>query len=531
MKVEVNVTIMPDAVDTILAEWDQSASPGFAVGIVRGGTLLHARGYGMANLDFDIPITPSTVFPIASVSKQFTAMAILLLVKDGVVSLDEDIRTYIPEVPDFGYTITLRHLIYHTSGLRDQWALLTFAGWRDQDVISTADVLDLVTRQRTLNFAPGEAHLYSNTGYTLMGVVVERVTGKSLRAFCEERMFSPLGMTSTHFHDDRTEIVKNRATAYVPKEGGAFAISVPAYDTVGASSLYTTVEDLTQWVGNLRSGLVGGRDLIVQATTPGRLNSGRELDYAFGLSIGEHRGLRVVEHDGGDAGYRAHLLWLPDEDVAVIALCNLSAIRTGVLCRRIVDVFLADRVAPEKKQEEPISLDEDQLRRRAGTYRRPQTGAVLRLEVRDGHLGMVWPLSPFWVLDPLAPDRFRASDVPGEVRFEETEGVSRMVESMGGEETVYLAVAPVDIETKDLTEYAGAYYSEELDVTYRIVQESDGLLLRRRKFTDYALTPALRDVFIYRKVETLTFHRDQSGAITGFRFSHPWVWNMWFARV
>jgi CubicO group peptidase (beta-lactamase class C family) len=530
MTVETNVATMPEGVDEIFAEWDKPDSPGCAVGIVRGDTLIHARGYGMASLDFDVPITPSTVFHVASVSKQFAAMTILLLAQDGAVSLDEDIHTYIPEIPEFGHTITLRHLIHHTSGLRDQWSLLMYAGWREHDVMSTTDILDLVTRQRALNFAPGETHLYSNTGYTLMGVVVERVTGKTLRAFCEERIFAPLGMTSTHFHDDRTEIVKHRATAYVPKDGGGFTISVPAYDTVGATSLFTTVEDLAQWVANLRGGLIGGQGLIAQAVTPGRLNSGRELKYAFGLSVGEYRGLRVVEHSGGDHGYRAHLLWLPDEDVAVIALCNLSAMQPGDLCRRAVDILLADRVANDD-QEAPISLDEAQLRRHAGTYHRAHNGTVRCLEVRDGHLAAALAPGFFLKFEPLAPDRFRATGYPVAVRFEEREGVSRMVETMGGEETVYLAVAPFEVGIEDLAEYAGAYYSDELDVTYQVVQEGEGLLLRRRKFTDYALEPALRDAFRYRDANTLTFDRDEGGAITGFRLSSPRVWNLWFARV
>jgi hypothetical protein len=239
----------------------------------------------------------------------------------------------------------------------------------------------------------------------------------------------------------------------------------------------------------------------------------------------------VVEHSGGDHGYRSHLLWLPDQDVAVIALCNLSVMRPGELCRRVADVFLSDRIAGDQDEDKPIALDEEQLRRHAGTYHQTQIGTVRRLEVHDGHLAAALAPDLFVELVPVAPERFHATGYPVEVRFEETEGGYRMVETTGSEETVYLAVSPFEVASEDLSEYSGAYYSDELDVTYRVVRDGDGLLLHRRKFTDCALEPALRDTFTYRDASTLAFERDEQGGIAGFRLSAPRVWNMWFARV
>src|SRR5579862_9812223 len=208
------------SVDALFTTWDQSGAPGAALAVVEDGQIVYTRGYGMANLEYAVPITPSTIFHVASISKQFTSFAINLLALEGRLSLDDDIRTHFPEFGDFGKTITLRHLRHHTSGLRDQWDLLQLAGWRMEDVITEQDILDLAWKQRDLNFAPGAEHLYCNTGYTLLAVIVKRVAGQSLREFAQERIFAPLGMTNTHFHDDHRMVVPNRAYSYALREGG-----------------------------------------------------------------------------------------------------------------------------------------------------------------------------------------------------------------------------------------------------------------------------------------------------------------------
>jgi CubicO group peptidase (beta-lactamase class C family) len=239
-------------VDKVFAEWDSTVSPGCALSVIKDGKIIYKRGYGMADLDHDIPISPETVFHVASISKQFTAAAILLLAQEGKLSLDDDVRKYVPELPDFGALITIRQLIHHTSGLRDQWSLLGLAGWRySLDLITDDDVLDVMSRQKELNFLPGEKHVYCNTGYTLLAQIVKRVSGQSFREFTTSRIFKPLDMKSTHFRDDHAEIVKHIAYGYVNGEGGnSYRLSVTNFDTVGATSLLTTVEDLAQWDEN-----------------------------------------------------------------------------------------------------------------------------------------------------------------------------------------------------------------------------------------------------------------------------------------
>ncbi|MCY4374433.1 MAG: serine hydrolase, partial [Spirochaetaceae bacterium] len=286
-------------VDALFASWTGPRTPGCAVSVMRGGDLLFARGYGAANLEYDVPIMPSTVFHVASVSKQFTALAVALLVADGEVSWDDDVRRHVPELPDFGAPITLRHLAHHTSGIRDQWAMLQMAGWRwGGDVIRQSDVLDLLSRQTALNFAPGSDYVYSNSGYTLLAVVVERVSGQTLRAFASARLFEPLGMTRTVFRDDHTMLVRDRAYAYTRDGFGRYRLSIPDFAIVGASSLFTTVEDLARWNGNFGSAEIGGPGVLRQLQARGALDDGARLSYAFSLAHGTHRGRPTIGHGG-----------------------------------------------------------------------------------------------------------------------------------------------------------------------------------------------------------------------------------------
>src|SRR5262245_25873148 len=301
----------PSDVDAVFATWDQPSSPGCAVLIAKDGDPLYRRGHGMACLEHGVPITPSTVFNVGSVSKQFTAMAILLLEAEGKLSLDDDIRQYVPELPDLHVTITLRHLLHHTSGLRDQSHLLTLAGWRDADAVTERDILHLVARQRGLNFAPGEDFQYSNTGYTLLAVTVQRVSGRSLRAYADQRIFKPLGMAATLFNDDHTTIIQQRADAYAPGPDGRFYRWMPASDHVGPTNLYTSADDLLRWLENFVRPRVGGPKVIERLTAPGWLNDGRLHGYAGGLEIGRYRGLRMISHGGIQHGYRARLALYP----------------------------------------------------------------------------------------------------------------------------------------------------------------------------------------------------------------------------
>jgi CubicO group peptidase (beta-lactamase class C family) len=414
-------------VDRIFAEWDKPDSPGCVVGVVQNGRFIYQRGYGMANLDYDIPNAGEMVYYVGSVSKQFTAAAIALLVLDGKVSLDDDVRKYFPEMPDYGSPITVRHLVHHTSGIRDVYGIMGIAGLRMEDVFSDSAAVALIARQKALNFKPGDQYLYSNSGYFLMAQLVRRVTGKSLREFADERMFRPLGMTRTHFHDDPGHVMKKRAMSYDRDEKGAYRIAyMQNFDKIGAGGLYTNMEDLRKWDENYYTHKVGGEAFQKLIHTRGVLNSGDTIPYAFGNVVGSHRGLRTVEHAGGLMGYRAHLYRFPDHHFSVIETCNLGSIDTGPLAEAVAAVFLGDKLGPKSQPttaaaQRPTSdttapVPGGSYADLAGDYYSEDVDATYRVTWRDGRLTYAGHHVPARVLVPIGPDTFRAGELT--VRFE-----------------------------------------------------------------------------------------------------------------
>jgi CubicO group peptidase (beta-lactamase class C family) len=324
-------------VDSIFAPYSRLSTPGCAVGVVQNGLLTVARAYGAADLFHRVPNTTETAFYVASLSKQFTAMSVVLLAQDGKITLDDDVRKWVPEVPKLGH-ITLLQLLEHTSGLRDYYTLLGISGWRGNELLTEKGFLDLVSRQKALNFKPGNEFLYSNTGYALLAVVVKRASGKSLRDFAAARIFKPLGMTRTQFRDDHTTLIDDEAIGYVPG-GRGYSVSIPQVDVVGDGGVYTTVEDLARWDSNLDSGVVGGKAGVTMLQAPGRLNDGTSTGYALGLNIGTFNGSRLVSHSGSYGGYRSTFMRFPDEHVAVIALCNVAA-PSSSLAEQVANLYL-----------------------------------------------------------------------------------------------------------------------------------------------------------------------------------------------
>ena len=329
------------SIDRIFAEWDKPDSPGCALGVVRDGRFVYERGYGMANLDYGIPNGPAMVYYIGSDSKQFTAAAVALLALRGQLSLDDDVRKYFPDLPDYGTPVRIRHLIHHTSGIRDIYTLMALRGDRLEDVFPDSEALALIARQRGLAFPPGSAYSYSNSGYFLLGQLVKRVSGRSLREFTDAELFRPLGMTNTHFHDDPGHVMKNRAMSYESDGKGGFVISyLQSFDKVGAGGLYSTVEDLQKWDENYYTHKVGGDALQTLIHTRGVLTNGDTLPYAFGNNVTTYRGLRLVEHGGSMMGYKAYIERYPDQRLSVLTTCNLGSINPGPLSHAVAEVFL-----------------------------------------------------------------------------------------------------------------------------------------------------------------------------------------------
>ncbi len=523
-------------VDKVFAQFDKPTSPGCALAVIKDGQIVYKRGYGMADLDHDIPIKPDTVFHVASVSKQFTAMAILLLAKQGKLALDDEVRKHIPELRDFVHKLTIRHLLHHTSGLRDQWNLLIMSGWRlSEDVVKDEDILDLVAKMKALNFKPGDQYFYSNTGYTLAAWIVKKVSGQSLREFCEANIFKPLRMTSTFFRDDHAVTVKRQAYGYRPAANDAFRLSVPNYDTVGASSLLTTVEDLARWDQNFYDKRVGGDAVIEQMQIPGILNDGEKINYALGLMVSQYKGLKVVEHSGGDAGYRSHLMRFPEQRFSVACLCNLGT-NPGQFSRRVADIYLANQLTPEPAKPNQVgssTLADAELKGKVGTYWNSWTEEFGRVTADNGKLQISASGSNL-ALAPNGSNRFRITEPVGEVEFEVgADGSARrmLLKYEGQKPMVFEAMPPAEATPAQLAQFVGNYYSDEIDSTYKVTLKEDKLVLTRKKADATILQPLFRDAFATISIlGTIRFTRDAQNRVNGFTLSAGRIRNFKFVK-
>jgi CubicO group peptidase (beta-lactamase class C family) len=534
-------------VDKVFGKWNKSNSPGCSLGVYKNGQMLYKRGYGMADLNEGVPITPGTVFHVASMSKQFAAASVVLLSQQGKLALDDDVRKYIPELPDFGQRITIRHLIHHTSGLRDQWALLGLAGWRySQDLITDDDVMSVITRQKDLNFKPGDKHVYCNTGYTLLGLIVKRVTGLSLQEFSTKNIFEPLGMTHTHFRDDHAEIIPHNAVGYsqaAPEK--PFRISITNFDTTGATSLHTTVEDLLLWDENFYHPRFGGAAFLQQMLERGKLNNGETLDYAFGLVWGKYKGLTTIDHGGADAGYRSDLTRFPDQHFSAAVLCNSAETNPSSLVRQVADILLAKDLKPSEPAEQPakpadsaktpaITLTAAQLEALTGLYWDQEADDFVRIVSQKGQLQVDTADDPL-TLKPFAESHFHIANRPWgdmvDIHFlPASAGQPRRLEQSfgGGKPDVFESTEAFTPLAADLAQYAGAYVSEEIDPVYRILLEEGTLKLSRLKHKTETLRPTVRDVFT-GDIGTVRFTRDANQHISGFLLNAGRIRNFRFS--
>jgi CubicO group peptidase (beta-lactamase class C family) len=532
------------AVDKLFSRWNRRDSPGCALAVVKDGKIVYKKGYGMADLEQGVPIKPSTIFHIASTSKQFTAFSILLLEKEGKLSLDDEVRKYLPELHDFGKPITIRHLLHHTSGLRDQWSLLMMGGWRIDDVITEEDILSLVWRQRELNFEPNTAYAYCNTGYTLAAKIVERVSGKPLPQFAQDRIFGPLGMKRTHFHADYEEIVKDRAYSYNRSGESGYKNAILSYGNVGATSLFTTVEDLASWDENFYNPRVGHKTVLDRMQEVGKLADGKALDYALGLGLGEYRGLRVVEHGGGDAGYRCTLMRFPDQHFSVILLANLGDFDPDGLAHKVADIYLADKLKPTAASAgssanassttapKEISVDPALLDNYVGEYTLyPGMSVAI---TRDGdHLMTQATGQPKVPLFATSPTEFFVKVANARFTFTKLEQgkYSEMVVHVNGVDLPGKRFVRPSLTAQELADYVGDYHSAELGVLYTVFIKDGKLSIRYPRGVE-PLQPRTADVFEAAfPIANVTFVRNAQKRVTGFVIDAGRVRNMRFTKV
>ena len=500
-------------VDAIFAAYQRTDSPGCALGVFREGAIEYARGYGMANLELGVAITPSTVFDIGSTSKQFSAFVVLLLEQDGKLDIDDDVRKYVPELPHYGPTITIRHLMQHTSGLRDYLELFYLGGVHWKDVTTSQDALEAIVRQRALNFEPGDEYLYSNSGFFLLSEIVKRVSGKTLAELARDRIFEPLGMRHTRYLDDPQDIVPNRSTGYDRTDEGELEIEMSDFEQTGDGAVNTTVEDLFLWDQNFYDPRVGTAEMLARMQTPGTLQSGKPITYGLGLVMRDHRGLRAVSHGGSWAGYRAELLRFPDQELAVACLCNLGGTNPSELARRVAEVYLGSQMASEDTPAAAafVTLSESELQSRAGTYWDRLSGDYLFLSPKDGKL-LLESGGSSASFRPLSSTRFAAESSPSvELSFEgEAVAFKRREETQS-----FSRIEPWKPTPSQLEELRGRYRSEEIAGSIEVDVAGDALVLRHRTIAPDPLKPTRGDSF-YLDGLRLSFTRDAAGKVDGF---------------
>ncbi len=528
------VTGMPD---TIVAKIDKAfaslntSTPGCAVGLSRDGKAVLTRAYGMANLEYGVPNTPETIFESGSVAKQFTAAAMVLLAQDGKLSLDDDIRKHVPEVPNFGKTITIRHLLTHTSGLRDQWALLDIKGLGPGTQVHTlSTILDLVAHQKALNFDPGSEYLYSNTGYVLSAIIIQRVSGVPFATFTRDRLFKPLGMMNTQWRDNFRRIVKGRATAYDGNAQAGFTEDMPFTNVHGNGGLLTTVGDLLIWNAFLDapSAIPGGATMVQTMTAPTTLTTGKHSNYSLGLSVTMLDEMHEISHSGSTAGYRTWLARYPDQRASVAVLCNAggSANPTALGTASLNAMLGRTPRALVVTAAGTYTVTTADLHRYVGLYRGATPEALTKVELKDGRL--VLPLAANRALTAVAADRFRLGNV--ELVFRLANGKVRDILQISNADTVTLTpVAAAMPIGKKLAEYAGSYWSNELDTRLTLIVRNDTLVLKRRPADEAALRPTFVDGFS-SQVGTIVFSRDRRGRVDSFGIWAGRVRNVRFTR-
>jgi len=520
-------------IDQFFAQWDRADSPGAAVVVVKDGAVVYLHGYGCADLEHRIPITPQTLFDVASVAKQFTGLSVAMLVQQGKLSLDDEIHKHLPDVPDFGKPITINHLVHHASGLRDWPETLALSDVDMEAPITLDTILEMVRRQRELDFAPGEEEQYSNTGYNLLAATVAKVTGQSFRTWTDRNLFQPLGMKHTLVCDNPAEVVVNRASSYAPDGANRFHQVVSQLAAQGSSSLFISAEDMGRWLLNFQTARVGGRTAIELMQQPGKLNSGEKRGYAFGVVLGKHHGMTTVSHGGSWAGYRSSMIWVPEKRFAAAILANTSNMNTWDLALKITDLYLGIPAAPSKpapaRPAAAMKADPAAWEPFLGTYR----------------LGPGWLLTITREGDRLMAqatheDKFPMTPVSDANFFVEAYGAPvAFVRQSSGAVTnlLYRGIKAPKLTVPEstparLAAYVGDYWSEELRVVARVEIHDGRLAVCLRSGRWIRLLPTGADNFDadYGGI-ALQFTRNAAAEVTEVKVSGSRVRNLRHTRV
>ena len=516
-------------VDAIFAPYTAPGQPGCALGIAQNGSMVLERAWGLADLERNVAITPGTIFEAGSVSKQFTAAAVLLLARDGKLTLDDDVRRWMPELPEYSTRVTLRNLLHHTSGLRDWGAISSVAGWgRDTRAINHNNVIQVIQKVRELNFPAGSEYDYSNSNYNLLAAIVARASGMSFPLFTKQRIFDPLGMTNTSWRDNASRVVPGRALSYNRQGQAGDWLTARAIENIyGNCCLLTTVGDLLKWMAAFDSTRLGGPGFREEQETRGVLTNGRQISYARGLEVDTWRGEPFVSHGGATAGYRAYTVRFPRRNLAVAVLCNAGTANPEALGDSAALVFMPLVAAAPAAPPAAAAVPPEAINDKAGLYRHTRTMAPQRLTVEGGRLQVQGGSE----LIPLGPAEFAAARGGNRALFSRrADGRFNLrIVQPNGDTIAIEAVDEPDTNAAARAQYVGTYYSDEANATFTVLDSAGAVRIHRAPDANAILRPAYRDGFT-SAAGTVVFTRDGSGRVNGFLLTLPRVRNLRFVK-
>ncbi|MDB4922274.1 serine hydrolase [Mucilaginibacter sp.] len=518
-------------IDSVFKAYTQPGSPGVAVLIIKDGNVVFKKGYGLASLEYNIQVSTTTVFDIASVSKQFTGFAISTLIQQGKISPDDDIHKYLPDVPQFNKPMTIRNLIHHTSGLRDWPAGLHAAGWRWDEAFSYDDIMRMVSKQRDLDFEPGSQYSYSNTGYNLLAAIVAKVSSKTFPDWIAENIFKPLGMNSSQVLSDYSNVVKNLAGSYSPS-GRGYSKNNDELTAWGSSSIVTTAEDLSKWMINFQRSLDKRDPVYLRMIETDLLNNGQKNNYAYGLAVGDNNGIRNIQHDGGWAGFRTIISNYPDEKLSIILLSNHGNFDSGANADAIAQLFLKHKLKagparPDINSLPTIKVDSSILKKYTGTYQLG-TGWYATFTLEDGKLMVQANGENKFSTDLKTDTSLWVPAYGASVTFT---GITDKAGALKYKDINAKRIVPIKADLSQLNEYAGSYYSPELEASYRLTVENGKLVAHHMRLGDFAFDPDIAIAGGFSSYNgNIAFYKNGQNKVSGFKLTNGRIKNIVFNK-
>lgn len=527
-------------IDSLFIDWNKPNHPGGSIGVMKNDKIVFSRSYGLASLEYLAPNSTETIFNIASVSKQFTAMGIVLLHIQGKLSIDDDIRKYLPELPDFGEKITIRQMLHHTSGLRSLHAMLGLAGWRADDSRTNEDLYRFMNMQRDLNFKPGSEFMYCNTGYMLMVKIIEKVTAEKFPTWMKKNIFEPLGMNHTYVEDKYNRVVTNNATSYNKSIDGNYLRAVEYWGYVGSGNIHSTTNDLLKWLSNFYAPQTNWEEAFKLMKTLDKLNDGSDNNYAFGLFIDKHLGNDLIQHSGAIGGFRTYAGTYPDEKLSIVVLTNFSASSSGSKANQIHEILLtkldADNSEPVKKNDslKQIYLSNDELKKYESSYLNDKDSYARKIYLRNDTLRYFRSSTSESPIVPIGNDEFQmlTTDADLKIKFTINGKLKSMIVTVNnGEPSIFQGFESRTLTTKDLLSYTGEFYSQELETTYNMYLENDTLFCHHARHGEFKMKVLKNNVLESEWPMTITkYKRNKKGEVTGIYVSNGRVRNLWFEK-